>query len=405
MSNNSNYDTIILGAGLSGTVAAYKIAKEHKNIKCLMIDLGSPPAKRRRQLEGYMGCTMASDGKLYLNDIDTVSDVSGVKPTKAAYKWLKNEFGDVLDFKVIKDKSPGLRVLKKIEKSGFDFSLNNHIQLFPKEIHLMSKFTSNIILNAKNMDCSFNNEIFKISKNKNIFTVHTYYGDYNCKKIIVATGRSGWRWAHNLYKQFGIVKENNTAKFGVRIEADASCFKDWNGSNCSMKNKDIELGPLSWNGTVIPEDHLDFATSAFRSNEGRWESEKVSFNLIGNRFFEGNGIEQMDRLGQLTFILTNDRVIKEKVSTVLSNKSCLSIIPEYNWVGDAVRKVGEFMPDVLTKAYFHVPTIFSSVSKIHLNKDLSTNHEGIYSAGEAAGTHGLLSAMLTGTIVADTVCE
>src|SRR5574339_575618 len=110
-------------------------------------------------------------------------------------------------------------------------------------------------------------------------------------------------------------------------------LKDFNKSNCTLtKGSDLEIGPFSWYGTVIPEDHLDLAISAFRSNENRWKTDKVSFSLIGNRPFPNTGFEETDRMGKLAFVLANDRVIKERVSAILTKKSRISIIDEYNWL-------------------------------------------------------------------------
>jgi hypothetical protein len=230
-------------------------------------------------------------------------------------------------------------------------------------------------------------------------------GDFVCKKLIFCVGRGGWRWAQEIFEQFGIIEENNLTKFGVRIEMESSALKDFNNSNCFISNNALEIGPLSWNGTVVPEDHIDFAISSFRSNEDRWKTDKVSFNLIGNRIFKDNGFEQTSRIGQLTFILSNDRVIKEKVSTTLNGKSKLSILPEYDWLGGAIKEISKFIPELEDKGYLHFPTIIPATSKIKIDKNLSTDVSNMFCAGETAGKPGLLFAMLSGIIAADAACK
>jgi len=64
------YDVGIIGAGVAGSFASLKLAKEHKNVKAILFDLGRPPMKRRRQLEGWLGCLPNSDVKLYLSHIN-----------------------------------------------------------------------------------------------------------------------------------------------------------------------------------------------------------------------------------------------------------------------------------------------------------------------------------------------
>ena len=229
--------------------------------------------------------------------------------------------------------------------------------------------------------------------------------EFRCKKIIIAVGRSGWRWAKDLFTDFGIVDSNDNAKFGIRIELSSPHMKDFNKSNCTLLKNDLEIGPLSWFGTVIPEDHVDVAISAFRSNENRWKTDKVSFNLIGNRPFPNSGFEQTDRISKLTFVLSNDRILKEKVSYILSDKSKISIIPEYNWLKEAILDLENIIPDLSSKSYFHVPTIIPSSPKINIGNNLETEIDGMFVVGESAGVHGILAAGLMGTIAADQACK
>src|SRR5271166_1250381 len=338
------FDVGVIGAGPAGIFAAYKIAKDHPKTSAILFDLGRPCGKRRRPGEGYFGMFPNSDGKLYTNDINDLADVSGSVKTKNANKWFMSSAKNVIDCNIVKDRSPSDALTRKIKKQGYSVNTNNHIQLYPKEIHALSRYTSDTLNSSKNITCSFDNEIFNIVKHKNVFHISSHLGEFVCKKIIACVGRGGWRWAQELFESFGIVEENNITKFGIRVEITSSSLKDFNTSNCFIANKDLELGPFSWHGTVVPEDHIDFAISGFRGNEERWETDKTSFNLIGNRVFPNKGFEQTNRIGQLTFILSNDRILKEKISTILNGKSRLSLLPEYDWLPEAINKVAQFVP-------------------------------------------------------------
>jgi uncharacterized protein len=403
----NNYDVGIIGAGVAGAFATLKIAKDHKNAKTILFDLGRPPMKRRRQLEGWLGCLPNSDGKLYLNNIDKVAEIVGARKAKSTRTGFDKILSNVSDnFKVIKDKSPSVAVDKKIKKLGYDIQLNDYIQIYPKDIHTLSKYMAETVEQSNNVTFSFDNEVKRIYKTKNIFTIVTEEQEYKCKKLIIAVGRSGWRWASELYKSFGIVDNNDVARFGIRVEMNATHMKDFNKSNCTIfKGNELEIGPLSWNGTIIPEDHLDMAISAFRSNENRWKSDKVSFSLIGNRPFPDAGFEQTNRIGQLTFVLTNDRIIKEKVSHILTGKSKISMMHEYDWLKNTLEEVTGIIPEIITKAYFHAPTINPMVPKINLGDNLESEIEGMFITGESAGIHGILSAGLTGIIAASSACK
>lgn len=402
----TNYDVGIIGAGVAGSFAALKIAKDHKNIKTILFDLGRPPMKRRRQLEGWLGCLPNSDGKLYINDIDKVANLVGAKKAKSAHTWVENNLQKIGNFKIIKDKSPSISTEKKFKKIGYDIILNNHTQLYPKDIHNLSKYMAETIEVGQNVTFNFDNEVKRIYKQKNIFVIVTEEQEFKCKRLVLAVGRSGWRWAKEIYSSFGIIDSNDVAKFGIRIEMNASNMKEFNKSNCTIiKGNEFELGPFSWAGTVIPEDHIDLAISSFRSNENRWKSDKVSFSFIGNRNFPNEGFEQTDRIGKLTFVLSNDRIIKEKISCILSDKSKISIIPEYDWLKGALEELSLVIPDVITKAYFHVPTIITAAPQINIGTNLETEVDDLFVVGESAGVSGILAAATMGTIVGDSVSK
>jgi uncharacterized FAD-dependent dehydrogenase len=401
----NNFDVGIIGAGVAGSFAALKIAKDYKNTKAIIFDLGRPPMKRRRQLEGWLGCLPNSDGKLYLNDIAKVTDVIGLRKAKSSFTYFNHQLENIGDFKVTKDKSPSVSMNKKLKKFGFDVQLNDYIQIYPKDIHALSKYMAETIEKTGNITFSFDNEVKTVSKQKGLFVITTDTEEYKCKKLILALGRSGWKCAQDIFTNFGIVDNNDVAKFGIRIEMNSGLMKDFNRSNCSLFKNDLEIGPLSWFGTVIPEDHVDLAISAFRSNENRWKTDKVSFTLIGNRPFPGKGSEETDRMGKLAFVLANDRIIKERVSYILTEKSKISIIPEYGWLKEAITDLATVIPEVATKAYFHVPTIMPLAPRVNLGTNLETEVDGLFVAGESAGVTGILSAGLMGIHAANEACK
>ncbi len=400
------FDIAVIGMGVAGVFAVHKLAKEHKNAKVLGIEMGRPPLKRRRQIDGWLGCLPNSDGKLYLPDIQKVSQIAGTRKSKAAFNWFFKVLSQVGDFKTTKDREPTAALEKRFKKIGYELSLNDYIQLYPREIHLMSKYLAESIERNKNVSFSFDNEVKKIFKHKGVFTIVTENQEYRCKKLIIAVGRSGWRWAKELFTSFGIVESDDTARYGIRIEMNAALLKDFNKSNCTLTREDVELGPFSWFGEVIPEDHLDMAISAFRSNEDRWGSDKVSFNLIGKRFYAGKGFEQTDRIGKLTFVLANDRIIKERVSSLLNDRSKVSILTEeYGWLKEVLQELSTVVPEITTKAYFYVPTIIPMAPEINIGNNLESEIEGMFVVGESAGLSGILSAAVSGILSADSVCK
>ena len=403
----NTFDVAIIGAGVAGAFASLKLSKEHKDINTIVLELGRPPIKRRRQLEGWLGCLPNSDGKFYISDLTKVESLLGAKKTKNCYAQFNKILKNIDNFKIVTDKTPSASLDKKVRKLGFDIHTNDFIQVYSKQIHALSKHIANECEKNQNFDFKFDEfgEVTKIHKEKDVFVIVTTEKEFRAKKVVLAVGRSGWRWAKDVFSDFGIIENNDYAKFGVRIEMSAQLLKDFNKSNCTFTREDLEIGPFSWNGTVIPEDHLDIAISSFRSNENRWKTDKVSFNVIGNRHFQNGGFEQTDRLSKLTFVLANDRIIKEKVNLIMNKKSKISIIPEYDWLIPTMNEINSFIPELLTKAYFHVPTITPLAPKINIGTNLETEVEGLFVVGETAGISGLLAAATSGLAVVDGICK
>lgn len=397
----NNYDLGIIGSGVAGAFAAYRVADHYKNSKTILFDLGKRPGKRRHQIVGFLGCFPAGDGKIYTDDVDKISEITDGRKVRHASKWVMDLLKEVNPMKIVKDVLPSIAVQKKIAEANFDIKLNNYIQWKPDNIHHLSKIIADKLENSNNIQFSFDTEVYTIIKKRNMFLVSTSEGDFNCKKIILCVGRSGWRWCNNLYKEFGINSNDDFAKFGIRIEISASHLKDFKHSHCSLIREDLELGPFSWNGTVIPEDHSDLVISAFRSNEDRWKSDKVSFSLLHKEYFQNKGVHQSDRLAKLAFLLFNDRVSRERIRTIIKNNSQLSLLPEYSWLKDSLSELEKIIPNLCAKGYFHVPNICPMVPQINLDTNLESEVEGMFVAGESAGISGILAAAVMGTLCID----
>lgn len=398
------YDVIVIGGGVSGAFAALKIAESNKNIKTLMIESGRPSRKRRIQMCGFLGLLPSSDGKLYLNDLQSVEKIIGKIKTKTSFKWFKEIIDGIINLNIIKDNSPSINTIKKINKSEFKLQLNDYIQLYPSEIHNLSKYIADKLENK--IECLFDTEVIGIKKEKKYFIIQTDNNQFEAKRILINVGRSGWLWAHELFKEFNIIEDNNYSQIGIRIEMPESLMSNFNGSNCSLIKKDFQIGPFQNNGTVIPEDLIDFVASSFRSNENRWKSDKVSFLLLNKKIFQNRGVEEANRLGSLAFILTQDRVCKEKISTLLAGKSKLSILPEFNWLPESIDDINLIIPDLISKGSFYYPTILPMTSKIKLKNNLeSEDMPGLFVSGESAQITGLLGAIISGISVGKYLCE
>ena len=395
------FDIGILGAGVAGASALLRVLTENKTAKVLVLDAGRPAQKRRHQVFGFLGGFPGSDGKLYVNNFKPVSDLAGAKKANNAKKWLHSQLSNALDLTLKHDNKISVSGEKRIKKNDYSIKYNDHYQLAPKDIHSFSKYIVSYLDNAENIHCSFDNEIFKVIKNKTNFLIETEEEEFYCKKIIVCTGRAGWRWTSDLYSNFGIIEENNKFQFGIKAEISSTHMKDFNEANCVLSKNDIDIGPLSWNGTVIPEDHIDMAITSFRSNESRWHSDKVSFDILKTFEMDSQGYQQADRISKLTFILANDRVMKEKTSLLLNDRSKISVMKEYDWLKESLLDIDNIIPEFTDKSYFYSPTVVPVTAKINIGENFDTEVNGMYCAGESAGVPGIYGALLSGMLAAD----
>ncbi len=398
------YDLGIIGGGVAGAFAALRIAETHKDKSVILFELGRPPAKRRRQLEGWLGCFPTGDGKVYLGDVDKVSKITGEPEAKSAEKWVNGYLNSVADLSVTKNKKPVAEFQKSFKSAGFSFESHDYIQWFPESIHKLSKNIVDIIDGSgSSIDMEFDNEVYSILKRDGVFLVSTQTGDFKCKKILLCTGRSGWRWAKSIYKKLGLLISDDLASFGIRAELPAQYLKVMNNCHCSYNSNDVTVGPFSWNGSIIQEDHADMTITAFRSNENRWKTDKVFFSIIGHKVYKEEGMKQADRLSKLVYLLSEERVGRKKIEALLNKETILSLIPEFGWLPEVIEKLNGIIPSLISRGYFHAPDISSFESNILVHSNMETDMEGLFVAGEAGGIKGIYAAAITGALAVDGV--
>ncbi|MEY2701630.1 MAG: hypothetical protein RLY43_263 [Bacteroidota bacterium] len=412
------YDIGIIGAGVSGVFAAFRLAEKYKNLKIAVFEFGPPPPtclrqdplnvkRRRRQLEGFFGCFPTGDGKIYIEeDSNKLSEIIDGRKVRSAKEWVQSKFSEIQKSEVVKSKSPSTSVKKSAKENGYEFIQHSYEQWYPEQIHQLSKLAIDTIESTGNITLNFDTEVFNISKNGKKFVVNTSDGDVICKKLILGVGRSGWRWSHNLYKSLGILQPSNDVKYGIRVEMPTSQMKEFNKSHCSFVRDDIEIGPLNWFGSIVQEDHEDMTVAAFRANENRWKTDKVFFSLYRNFEVKTDTCEYIDRIAKLSHLLSGDRVGREKIRTFIKGDGDLVAMPEYKWIKSTVQEVEKVIPNILSRGYFHVPDIFTTnVNKINIANNLETEIDGLFVAGESAGVRGIAAAAISGVIAADNAAK
>lgn len=392
---NDILDIAILGCGVAGASAAYALRNTKKTVA--LIDVGRPPLKRRRQMEGWLGLFPSSDGKLFLNDLNYCYFNKDI-----AFGRAQELLNEIDSFKVFESKKINNNFIKTAEKNNYSIEYFNWMQLYPKDIHALSKLMSSNIENLDNFYQYFDMEISDLFHENGVFTIDCGEKTIKAKTVIVALGRSGWRLSHSIFTKFGLVKNNDEARFGIKIETQSDNLKEFKKSILTLHNKtdSVTLGPFLSNGTVIPEDHIEMAQASFRSNEPRWASTYTTFDFV-KTIKMPKASEAVDRLSKLTWILGNDRLIKEQTSAILNKKSKLFILDDYKFLTDEMVKINSLFPEILEKSYYYAPLIMAQPAEIDLDVNLQTNIPGLYCIGESARIPGLLGGMTSGMKMED----
>lgn len=398
---SSNFDIAILGSGPAGLTALYQLQTLAPQKKVILFELGRPPGKRRRQIEGWMGSVPFGDGKLWKNDSERVFNRIQNPKTFEVHSVLWNKAQEELKCKISKDNLPSVNLQKKIVNLQFEIENDTYLQCRPEHFHFLSKVFTDHLENYSNLTTKYDTEVKSIEKENNFFKISTENEDFLAEKVLIATGRSGWRWSASLLENLNIKHENKIAKLGVFLEFPSSHFKEFNFTNCKLSKNKFEVGPFLWQGTIIPEDHADLIISAFRSNEERWKTEKVAFPIVYSFPVEKQGTQETARLSQLALLLFNDRVSREKIKIFMKKKSQLNLLPEFNPLHEIFADLELLISDFGARGYLNAPYFQTYAPNFFLDQNCQSELPGLYFVGESAGVNGILSAAVMGHLAGE----
>ena len=229
------FDTVIIGGGIGGLMAAYRLRKNAPDMKIAITERGNElnkrvcPASKNNGCvhcqicsitSGFAGAGAFSDGKFnlgtayggtlgeelgddvanhYINEVDKILNEYCTSGVPQVFKS-----NDELRLKCIQN---NLRLLDmNVKHLGTD---NNYLTM------------QNLINALREDGC----ELFSfydcdnIEKNDGGYAVHYANGQaFECKNIIIATGRSGANFVSGFCKANGVKMRSNHIDIGVRVE-------------------------------------------------------------------------------------------------------------------------------------------------------------------------------------------
>lgn len=244
MSCSKNYDVVIVGGGIGGLMAAYRLKQNVPDIKIAITERGNTLENRHCPVgrdktcvhcktcsitSGFAGAGAFSDGKFNLG---------------TAYGGtLGEELGDSLANKYIDEVSNILNKYctsgePKVYRSNEELKLKclqNNLRLLDMNVkHLGTDKNFLTMLNLIKALSECGTEMFsfhdcsKIEKADGGYILHYTNGEeFFAKKIIIATGRAGANFVSDFCRSFGVKMHSNHIDIGVRVEMKDIIWKEF----------------------------------------------------------------------------------------------------------------------------------------------------------------------------------
>ncbi len=245
---NQEYDVIIIGGGIAGIFAGYELASKNKNLKVAMFEQGNSISKRSCPIidkkvdyciscnscgimRGFGGAGAFSDGKF-----NFTTEFGG---------WLNDYLpdGEVMEFIEYVDSinmefGATEKCFSTFTPKGDEVrrrALAHDLHLLDAKCkHLGTECNKEILTKQSlwleehiNLKCNMKVKNIKVSDNPTDgYLLETNQGDFHCKYLIVAPGRSGAEWFSGQCKNLKLELINNQVDIGVRVEVPAPVFKD-----------------------------------------------------------------------------------------------------------------------------------------------------------------------------------
>ena len=453
------YDIIIVGAGASGVFMSYELAKLDIDASVLMLDKGAPLEKRQCPIKkgagnclkcnpchimnGYGGAGTLSDGK-YNITTQFGGDLHNYVGTEEAMDLM--EYVDQVlcsmggaDAKLYSTASSELKTT----------ALRNNLHLLEAKVRHLGTDRNVKILGRiydyckTKVDSQFYTTISSVTREDDgTFNVTTDKGDvFNCKDLVLATGRSGSKWISDVCDKFGIEQKKNRVDIGVRVELPAEIFKHITDDVYESKivyktdkyNDMVRTFCMNPYGEVVAENTNGIVTVNGHSYaDPALRTENTNFALlVSNKFTEpfkdsneyGESIAKLSNmLGGGVLLQRFGDLVKGRRSSDRRMQKCftrptlkatpgdLSLVIPKRQLDNIIEMI--YALDKIAPGTANEDTLLYGVevkfynSKVEVDGNLQTKIEGLYALGDGSGvTHSLSQASASGVYVARILTE
>lgn len=447
-----NYDVIIVGAGASGVFTAYELVKQHPDINVLMIEKGHSLDKRKcpinnkdikscihcdvcNVVNGFGGAGSLSDGKYNITN-NFGGDLHKYVGDKEALD-LMNYVDEVLcgmggqDAKLYSTANTEL----KTKALKYDLHLlDAKVRHFgtDRNVNILSKMYDFL---KEKIHIIFDCEVSDIDKENDEFTVETPNGDYKCRDLVLATGRSGSKWISMICDKMNIKTERNRVDIGVRVELPAEVFEHITREVYESKivyrtrkyNDLVRTFCMNPYGIVVSENTNGIVTVNGHSYaDNKLHTENTNFALlVSNNFTEPfkDSNEYGESIARLSNMLgggvlvqrfgdlvkgrrTNERRMTKSFTrpTLSATPGDLSLVIPKRQLDDIIEMI--YALDKIAPGTANEDTLLYGVevkfynSKVEVDNNLETKVKNLYILGDSSGvTHSLSQASASGVYV------
>ena len=443
------YDVIIVGAGASGIFAAYELTQVNPAARVLVIEKGHTLENRKCPIDGkkinacincntcsivsgYGGSGSMSDGKYNITN-----NFGG-----ELYKYIG--YNEALDLMHYVDEvncnmgGSGAKLYSTANSELKTQALRNDLHLLDAQVRHFGTDRNLVILSnlyeylRAKVDMVFDTGVLDVNKNGNTFTVITKNGDYDCKYLILATGRSGSKWISKICDKLHIGTKSNRVDIGVRIELPARIFShitdDVYESKIVYRTKKysdlVRTFCMNPYGEVVTENTNGIMTVNGHSySDPKYHTENTNFALlVSNNFTEPfkDSNEYGESIARLSNMLGGGVLVQRFGDLIKGNRTTehrlqqsftkptlnatpgdLSLVIPKRQLDDIIEMI--YALDKVAPGTANESTLLYGVevkfynSKVEVDSNLETQIKGLYILGDSSGvTHSLSQASASG---------
>jgi len=454
------YDIIIAGAGASGVFMSYEMTKRNNDATILMIDKGACLAERICPIKagktptcvkcnpchimnGYGGAGTLSDGKYNITtqfggDLHTYVGVDEAMDLMNYVDQVLCENGGS-EAKLYSTSNSDLKTV----------ALRNNLNLLDAKVRHLGTDRNALILQRifdytkDRIDTEFRTTLSEVERQSDgTFVVTANQGaQYQCKDLVLATGRSGSKWISSICDKMGIKQKKNRVDIGVRVELPAEIFKHITDDVYESKivyktdkyNDMVRTFCMNPYGEVVAENTNGIVTVNGHSyaDSSLWTENTNFALLVSNKFTEpfkdsneyGESIAKLSNmLGGGVLLQRFGDLVKGRRSSSRRMEKCftrptlnatpgdLSLVIPKRQLDNIIEMI--YALDKIAPGTANEDTLLYGVevkfynSKVDVDQNLETAIKGLYALGDGSGvTHSLSQASASGIYVGRILAE